>query len=372
MSRPAIELHDLERHVLVPATEDAPRNMGADLVELTDGRLLLAYSRWLGGTHDYDGSQICGLVSADGGATWSAPFDIAVPGPGVEAVRMPCFVRLAGGELACCARYRASVADAWVGMLICRDEKRLGADENTDPRRGPRLWTEARRLTPPPPGRHILLNARAVTLRHGPDAGRMLLPVASPWPWDEEDARGSDVRSWVLRSDDGGHSWQASSSMLAGPQRGLMEPFVIELADGRLRMWLRTQMDCQYESVSDDGGVTWSEAAAGPLVSPESPVAVARHGASGLLMVVWNHNRRGAHTADRTPITVAFSDDEGESWFDEQDLDPAPGTDPAGRSFSYPSAHSLGAEGGRGFVTYYENDGGRLSLVLRRFVLRVG
>ena len=378
---PRVHLEGLTRQVVVAATETEPRNMGADLVSLAGGRLLLGYSRWLGGAHDYDGSQICGLLSDDDGATWGAPFDIAVPGipgsgvagSGVEAVRMPCFLRLKGGDLACFARYRTSVADTWIGQIVCRDEARLASARSGDPPCGPKLWTEPVRVTPPPPGRHILLNNRGVRLRRGTRAGRILLPVASPWPWDEGDARGSDVRSWVLRSDDDGGSWQVSEPMLAGPRRGLMEPYIAELADGRLRMWMRTQMDSQYESLSADGGATWTEAAPGPLVSPESPVAVARHAASGLLMVVWNHNRVGRHTADRTPVCVAFSADEGESWFGEQVLDPdtrsgRPGEAAAGRSFSYPGARF---HGDGGYVTYYESCEGRISLILRRFQLRV-
>lgn len=38
----------------------------------------------------------------------------------------------------------------------------------------------------------------------------------------------------------------------------------------------------------------------------------------------------------------------------------------AGRSFSYPSAQFVGD---RAFVTYYESEEGRVSLVLRRFVV---
>lgn len=354
---PPVHLEALTRQVLVPATEAEPRNMGADLVELTDGRLLLAYSRWLGGAGDYDGSRICGLLSEDGGATWEAPFDIAVPEAATEAVRMPCFLRREDGGLACLARFRASVADTFVGLITCRDETRLG----------PGSWTEPVRVTPPPPGRHILLNSRAVRLQRGPWSGRILVPLSSPWPWDEEDAGGSDIRSWALRSDDDGRSWQASGTMLRGPRRGLMEPYIAELTDGRLRMWMRTQMHCQYESVSEDGGLTWSAAAPGPLVSPESPVAVARHPGSGLLMVVWNRNRRGRHTADRTPVCVAFSADDGASWCGEQVLDPEPGAGSQGRSFSYPSAHF---HGDGGFVTYYESAAGRICLILRRFRLQ--
>ena len=48
------ELHPglvcLDRRILVPATEVHPRNMGANLVEVTDGSLFLAYSRWAAST----------------------------------------------------------------------------------------------------------------------------------------------------------------------------------------------------------------------------------------------------------------------------------------------------------------------------------
>ena len=358
---PAVHLDDITHQVLAPATDTEPRTMGADLVELRDGRLLLGASRWLDGTHDYDASQVIAFVSEDGGDTWSEPFDLERPTASVEAVRMPCFLRLEDGRLACFCRYRTSVIDTWTGMIICRDESGLGTLDA-----GPAQWSQAVRISPPAPGRHVLLNNRALRLHRGAAAGRILLPLASPWPWDQEDAKGSDIRTWVLYSDNDGSTWQQSKSALAGPQRGLMEPYIIELEDGRLRMWMRTQMSCQYESVSNDGGTTWSEAAPGPLLSPEAPVALARDQASGLLMIVYNHNRRGKHTADRTPICVAFSRDEGASWFARQTLDP--GTNEAGRSFSYPSAHFFGD---RAFVTYYENRDGGISLVLRRFALRL-
>lgn len=360
---PTIHLDNLTREVLVPATDTAQRNMGADLIRLKDGRLLMGVSRWLGGAHDNDGSEVFGMTSDDEGVTWSDPFDIIKPDDTVNAVRMPNFMRMKDGRLVCFCRHRTSMLDTWTGMITCLDEDGLGKSGA-----GPSQWSAPRRISPPAPGRHVLLNNRVVRLEKGDHAGRILLPLASPWPWDEEDGRGSDIRTWVLRSDDEGETWLPSESMLPGPERGLMEPYIIELADGRLRMWMRTQVHTQYESVSSDGGITWSEAVAGPLVSPESPVAVARHEASGLLMVVWNHNRKGNHTADRTPIGVAFSSDEGESWFGEQKLDPSTELGNGDNSFSYPSADFLGDQG---FVTYYENCDRRISLILRRFTLRI-
>jgi hypothetical protein len=357
-----IHLDSLTREVLIPATEVEPRNMGADLIKLKDGRLLFGVSRWLAGAHDNDGSEVFGIVSEDGGRTWSDPFDIVKPDDHVNAVRMPNFLRLTDGRLACFCRHRTSMLYTWTGMITCLDEAMLGKSGC-----GPDQWTKPRRISPPPPGRHVLLNNRVVRLAIGPNAGRIILPLASPWPWEQEDGRGSDIRTWVLRSDDEGETWLPSESMLAGPERGLMEPYIVELTDGRLRMWMRTQVDSQYESVSEDGGRTWSDAVPGPLVSPESPVAIARHESSGLLTVVWNHNRRGNHTADRTPICIAYSEDEGKSWFGEQRLDPTDDLANEGCSFSYPSINFLGDQG---YVTYYENRERRISLLLRRFNFR--
>ena len=342
-----VRLVDMHRSVLVPATDACPRNMGADIVELRDGTLFLAFSQWLGGTGDYDNSQVCGMRSSDRGRTWSESFRIIVPCTGFETVRMPCLLRLNDGQLVMFLRFRTSVADTWVGMIRCKDEEKLTEGEAN--------WTEPVRISPPPPGRHILLNNRAVRVH----TGRILIPVASPWPWDREDRRGTDIRSWCLLSDDDGDSWSPSETMLEGPKRGLMEPYVVELADGRLLMLLRTQMDAQYQSLSSDGGRTWSEARPGPLVSPESPAAVRREPETGLLMVVWNHAKVGRHTFDRTPLTVAFSQDEGQHWFGNIDLEAD-----ASRSYSYPSINFIGD---RAFVTYYERADRRISLVLRRF-----
>ena len=121
----------------------------------------------------------------------------------------------------------------------------------------------------------------------------------------------------------------------------------MELKDGRLLMLMRTQTHRQYSSVSRDGGDTWSPTIeVTRLVSPESPAAIRRDPGTGWLTVVWNHNSRGKPGADRTPLTIAFSSDEGESWFGYLNLE----SDRA-KTFSDPSLRFLD---GKAFVTYYE------------------
>jgi len=74
----------------------------------------------------------------------------------------------------------------------------------------------------------------------------------------------------VLRSDDDGYSWQKTQleDIPACPilkhHRGLRwqtygcEPTIVEFADGRIWMLIRTSHNFHYESYSDDGGINWT------------------------------------------------------------------------------------------------------------------
>ena len=349
---PPAHLKDMHVQTLFAASERYPRNMGADMVKLRDGRYFLAFSQWLTGTTDQDDSRVMGMVSSDQGVTWGAPFPVVTADGECKSIRQPSLLRRGDGELLLFVRCRDELTEARVAMFRCRDEERIDKD--------PAAWTRRRRITPPPPGRHIALNNRAIRS----STGRLLLPLSTPWPWDRPDVSGKDIRSWCLYSDDDGETWQQSRSMLAGPGRGLMEPYAVELKDGRLLMLMRTQTHRQYRSISRDGGDSWSPATeVTALVSPESPAAVRRDPGTGWLTVVWNYNSRGNHGADRTPLTIALSDDEGESWFGYLNLE----TDRT-KAFSYPSLRFID---GKVFVTYYERQvdptDRRISLKMRSF-----
>jgi len=63
--------------IVCPHGETGPKNLrnseGA-VIELSDGRLLLAYTHFYEGSHDFDAGDIRGKISEDGGMTWSEPF----------------------------------------------------------------------------------------------------------------------------------------------------------------------------------------------------------------------------------------------------------------------------------------------------------
>ena len=120
--------------------------------------------------------------------------------------------------------------------------------------------------------------------------------------------------SHVYFSDDHGETWRAGET----PSPQTNEAQVVELADGRLMMNMRTPRGhgCRMVATSDDGGETWSEAWDEPtLVEPACQASFIR----------WTSEAAGddrnrvlfsnpANAERRTDMTVRLSYDEGETW----------------------------------------------------------
>src|SRR5690606_7117647 len=77
----------------------------------------------------------------------------------------------------------------------------------------------------------------------------------------------------TYHSDDGGRTWKGDTIDPTIQQGGgvtLQEPEIVELKDGRLLMFIRTDGGSQFQSVSEDSGMSWSAPVPGPLKSPVS------------------------------------------------------------------------------------------------------
>jgi len=128
--------------------------------------------------------------------------------------------------------------------------------------------------------------------------------------------RASDV---IFLSDDEGTTWRRAVGKLEPPaqgEAGLQEPGVVELVDGSLFLWARTDLGCQYVSRSGDLGEHWEPARPSQLASPLSPASIKRIPDTGDLLLVWNdHSGRFPFPEGRrTPLSVALSNDEARSW----------------------------------------------------------
>ena len=296
--------------LIIEPSEAAPRSSEGAIVPLRDGSLFLAYSRFTGGGSDNSAAQIACRISKDSGATWTDD-RIVIDKEGQENVMSVSIQRLGSGELL----LFYAVKNGWGD---CKLYVRRSSDEMQS--FGERVCAT------PQEGYHVVNNDRVVQL----SSGRLIVPAAlHPCPDGTRETWSSRGIAMCFLSDDEGRTWRKSRTELEAPPRsrsGLQEPGVIELADGRLMMWTRTDMGYQYQSFSEDGGDTWSSAEPGPLASPVSPASIKRMPWDNHLLVVWNdHSGKHAFPAGRrTPLCTALSTDEGRTWTNSKVLEGNP------------------------------------------------
>ena len=289
---------------LTPTPEN-PRNSEGDFVRLKDGTLLFAWSRFYqagkheNGSWDNGGADIACRRSMDGGRTWSAKDEILLRNTAMNLMSVS-FLRLADGRIALFYIEKESAA-------VYKAMMRTSADEA-------KTWSDAVEVTAClPPGMYVVNNARVIQL----GSGRLLVPVA----WHPPKPKGgnqSAAKLFCVRSDDGGRTWAAGAMSevfdAAGNRIVSQEPGVIELKDGRVMMWTRTNGGAQYAGYSSDGGETWSAFGPTDLKGPLSPATIKRL-KTGELIAVWNDHRGHPERGRiRAPLSIALSRDEGRTW----------------------------------------------------------
>ena len=285
-------------------SRDNPRNSEGAFVTLKSGRILFLYTRFRGGADDASPAHIVRIHSDDEGRTWSREHRIVVENSGGANVMSVSLLRLHSGAIALFYLLKNSLID-------CRPVMRISTDEAGTWSK-PRLVTEA-------PGYFVLNNDRVIQLQDG----RLVMPLAF------HRARGSDpksYRSWDSRaivlwqiSDDEGKAWREVDDWWALPARthtGFQEPGVVELADGRLFSWMRTDQGAQYGSWSSDAGKRWPLPGITGLASPESPASIKRLPDSGDLLALFNdHSGQFPFPkGKRSPLVAAISSDGAKTW----------------------------------------------------------
>jgi len=291
---------DMEPLLLIEPSIENPRNSEGDIIELKDGRLCLIYTRFTGGSGDHAAADLVRRISEDGGMTWGDD-GIVVRRPGGLNVMSVSLLQLAGDRIALFYLRKTSKEDCRPVMCISTDETET--------------WSRPSVCITDEVGYYVLNNDRAVQL----STGRLILPVA----WHQGPGQPRDTAGVIMcyLSDDDGRNWRRSQDSFKGygpnGQRIIMqEPGVIELKNGRLMMFIRTNAGSQYICYSGDGGESWSKAKPSNLISPLSPASIKRIPWTGDLISVWNdHSGIHRYPADRrTPLCAAVSRDDGNSW----------------------------------------------------------
>lgn len=307
LQKPAIRSREIVCEL--PRGTDNPRNSEGDFAVLHNGDILFAYSRYRGNDSEDDAPcDIAGLLSHDAGRSFEPMPELIVRAAdhGVQNLMSVSFCRTADGEL--CLFY------------LCKYSPQSAYYMRRATRENETIFGKATAVIPPKKGVYYVVNNCRVCKTAD---GRLYVPAAVHRIVRNSDgeASGEYYAKSVLFTSDDGSAWRRLPHTFSLPQRGysetgLQEPGVGELPDGRLYAYFRTDRAFQYESVSDDGGKSWSTPIASRFTSPESPMLIRRNPYSGLFYAFWNpipqYNGRTAPDAPwidagRTPFVMAVS-----------------------------------------------------------------
>ncbi|WP_166830992.1 sialidase family protein [Thalassoroseus pseudoceratinae] len=293
----------VQRNVLLPPTKNNPRNSEGDMIELKDGRLLLVYTHFTDGAGDHAKAHLAGRYSSDGGVTWTEDDELVVDNEAGMNVMSVSLLRLADERIALFYLRKNSTQDCEPVLRISEDEAKS--------------WSEPIEIVPEDEvGYYVLNNDRVIQTK----SGRLIVPLAQHYaPGWERWRGGADMVCYT--SDDIGKTWKRSPMVpVAEPIGGkavvTQEPGVVELADGRIMLWCRTNAGSQYVSYSKDDGTTWSQLKPSNMLSPVSPATIERIPSSDKLLLVWNDHQNipAKLRGKRTPLSVAISSDHGQTW----------------------------------------------------------
>ena len=284
------------------------------------GRLWATW--YAGGKGESKENYVLVVTSGDDGVTWTEPVLVIDP-PGDIRSFDPCLWTAPNGRLFLFfAQADASnkLHDGRWGVWYTTCEQPDCADSP---------WTKPVRIDD-----GIMLNKPTV-IRDG----SWLLPVAM---WNDK-----QHGAGVMRSCDQGRTFKWIGG--AGDGMSSMEHMIVERKDGTLWMLMRIK-DGIAESISNDGGVTWSAPTRSAIEGPGSRFYISRLRSGRLLLV--NHlgfARTGPGPEKRSHMTALLSGDDGKTWPHKLLLDER-------KEVSYPDA--VEAEDGRLYIIY---DRGRYS-----------
>ena len=287
-----------EFYDLVPATPRNPRTGEGAMAPLQDGRLFFAYTHFVG-SDDFDHASIVSRYSSDVGRTWTEPQTL-IANEAKDNVMSASLLRLQCGAI--------------LLFYMRKDSRTRGAMWVRRSDDEAQTWSDAVCCTLAPLYQGAV-NDCAVQLNNG----RVILPYEGceeSWVADEH------IVAAAAYSDDEGATWRQSNTIFS-PKRGAMEPRVVELRDGRLRMLMRTDRGVIDEAYSHDNGETWSDPASTGIESPQSPFVLKRIPSTGDLLLIRNPIAKldQGHQGYRTPLRSAISQDDGKTWINQKDIE---------------------------------------------------
>jgi predicted neuraminidase len=250
-----------------------------------NGRLWAVF--YSGGVWEGPENYIALVTSGDGGQTWS-DLKYVIDPPGLVRAFDPCLWHDPSGRLWLFWSQSYTFYDGRCGVFTSTCDNSNDADP---------VWSEPVRIAD-----GIMMNKPTVLSN-----GNWLLPIAV---WKVKLSPLNDLPeqrySNVFQSTDQGRTFQLIGRADVA-NRQFDEHMIVERKDGSLWMLVRAAYGIG-ESISHDGGVTWSPGWQTPLGGPGSRFFIRRLQSGRLLLV--NHFMFKA----RSHLTAMLSEDDGVTW----------------------------------------------------------
>ena len=255
------------------------KRQGVPGIERTaKGRLWIVYGRDVESPRNY---QIV-RTSTDDGRTWSPVRVMILPNGGMRAMS-PCIWIDPRGRLWVFWGQSVGLQDGRYGIWAIMTED---ADASFP------KWSAPRRI-----GDGILLNKPTVLAN-----GDWLL-TSSVWKADDS------IKVYASTDQGGIFSLRGTANVPDPEMRGPDEPMIVERKDGSL--WMLVRMRGMAETISRDGGRTWTPVQKIAIRHPTSRFFVRRLNSGALLLV--KHGRIDQKTGRET-LFAHVSDDDGKTW----------------------------------------------------------
>ncbi len=297
-------MNKIGRQVLfIETSENNPRNGEGSFIRLKDGSILFGFTEFIGLTReDEENARFSAVVSHDEGETWSERFVLFNKPENAVNIMSLSFLRMNNNDIG--AFYIIKNTDGTDKIVFTRS-----SDEC-------KTWTEPISCMDclDIQDYYVLNNDRVIKL----DNGRIIFAVARHTVHGGYKDFAPGAICFFI-SDDDGKSWYKTETEFPCPFKnnpdGYEEPGLFVLPDGRIWCYIRTDIGFQFETFSDDNGITWTFPEPNLFFSSAcSPMQVKNCGK--YTVAVFNPIpehilRKDSEPWGRTPYVLAASSDGG-------------------------------------------------------------
>ncbi len=290
-------------------SENNQRNGEGDFIRLNDGRIMFAYTEFIG-NHWGDNAiaQIVALFSSDEGETWRDKKILIQKKEDELNLMCPSLLKMGNGDIGIFygAKYTNEDGNLYSQLWFRRTNDNFKTLSEPTPCFDKKLY-------------YVSENGRVI--RHS--SGRIIFPVNL-----HPTKGGLEIelvgKTCYFFSDDDGKTFYDSGVEISNPfsedASGLQETGIVEIENGKLFSFSRTGSGSQFESFSEDYGDTWTVPKPSILFSsPVSPMHI-RHLNNDTTVAIFNpkialgpETTKGAWS--RTPLAAYICKGKGENFW---------------------------------------------------------